>query len=307
MATITRQEFTGQEGLHNNGLDLVALNGRIYFASGSRILSPDPYIQDPTNTQSYDRYSYVMNNPLSANDPSGFCGISIQSTFTPGGRFDTSEGSLGVGATSGYWTFTYIDSPCEPPLPPAFHGGHGSDGSNGGNSSGQTPLRDLPQQEIPCLPGVSCYLRQLSPNCGSALPNGSTIESNVERVNSDVDQTELSTAQAGGDPFAAGLGTYLGSVGSYGPLDFKNNFRGQGDPGFLGEAGNFAFGSVSAHLFGSGSFGQYIALSSGGVYASLAGKKGPGIPFLVAPYGADPSAQANIPAGVASSCPVPAR
>lgn len=165
MATITRHEFTGQEGLDNNGLDLVDLNGRIYFASGSRILSPDPYIQDPTNTQSYDRYSYVMNNPLSAYDPSGFCGISVQATYTPGGLYPTSEGDFlgGMGVVNGTWSFTYIDSPCEPPLPPGFLGGR-RDGANGGNSSGQTPSRALPQQT----------------ECPAPASTGSTATSNAE-------------------------------------------------------------------------------------------------------------------------------
>jgi hypothetical protein len=37
-----------------------------------RFLSADPYIQSPYNTQSYNRYSYVMNNPLKYTDPSGY-------------------------------------------------------------------------------------------------------------------------------------------------------------------------------------------------------------------------------------------
>jgi hypothetical protein len=36
-----------------------------------RFLSPDNYIQDPFNTQSYNRYGYVLNNPLKYVDPSG--------------------------------------------------------------------------------------------------------------------------------------------------------------------------------------------------------------------------------------------
>jgi hypothetical protein len=35
-------------------------------------VSADPYIQSPYNTQSYNRYSYVMNNPLKYTDPSGY-------------------------------------------------------------------------------------------------------------------------------------------------------------------------------------------------------------------------------------------
>ena len=35
-------------------------------------MSADPYIQAPDNLQSYNRYAYVMNNPLNLTDPSGF-------------------------------------------------------------------------------------------------------------------------------------------------------------------------------------------------------------------------------------------
>jgi hypothetical protein len=35
-------------------------------------LSADPNIQAPYSTQSYNRYSYVINNPLKYNDPSGY-------------------------------------------------------------------------------------------------------------------------------------------------------------------------------------------------------------------------------------------
>jgi hypothetical protein len=47
------------------------MNGRMYDAVLGRFLSPDNYVQDPYNTQSFNRYGYVWNNPLSYNDPSG--------------------------------------------------------------------------------------------------------------------------------------------------------------------------------------------------------------------------------------------
>jgi RHS repeat-associated protein len=72
MATVSRHEFTGHEGIDNAGLWLVNMNGRIYDSSGSMFLSPDPYVPDPGNTQSFNRYSYVNNNPMTFIDPSGF-------------------------------------------------------------------------------------------------------------------------------------------------------------------------------------------------------------------------------------------
>jgi RHS repeat-associated protein len=72
MATVSRHEYTGHEGLDNDGIGMVNMNGRIYVPSGAFFLSPDPHVPDPGNTQSYNRYSYVLNSPLSRVDPSGF-------------------------------------------------------------------------------------------------------------------------------------------------------------------------------------------------------------------------------------------
>jgi RHS repeat-associated protein len=72
MAGITRHEFTGQEELVNSGIWMVNLNGRVYIPKGSMFLSPDPRIPHPGNTQSFNRYSYVNNNPLTYTDPTGF-------------------------------------------------------------------------------------------------------------------------------------------------------------------------------------------------------------------------------------------
>ncbi|MDC0603291.1 hypothetical protein OAP14_09755 [Aliiglaciecola sp.] len=51
------------------------MNGRIYDPTLGRFLQADPFIQAPENSQSYNRYSYVWNNPVSATDPSGYFGI----------------------------------------------------------------------------------------------------------------------------------------------------------------------------------------------------------------------------------------
>jgi len=64
--------FTGHSMADDLGL--VNMKGRIYDPSQRRFLSPDPLVSRPLNAQSYNRYSYVYNNPLSFTDPSGFEG-----------------------------------------------------------------------------------------------------------------------------------------------------------------------------------------------------------------------------------------
>ncbi len=55
--------------------DIIHMNGRIYDTITGRFTSADPFIQAPQNTQSYNRYSYVMNNPVNFIDPSGYWSI----------------------------------------------------------------------------------------------------------------------------------------------------------------------------------------------------------------------------------------
>jgi len=62
--------FTGHEQLDH--LDLVHMNGRIYDAAIAQFVSPDPTLQYKLMGQDYNRYAYVLNNPLRYIDPSGF-------------------------------------------------------------------------------------------------------------------------------------------------------------------------------------------------------------------------------------------
>ena len=61
--------FTGHE--HLDKFSLINMNGRVYDPWLGRFLSPDPIVQDGYNSQSYNRYSYVLNNPLKFVDMSG--------------------------------------------------------------------------------------------------------------------------------------------------------------------------------------------------------------------------------------------
>lgn len=67
--TVLDRGYTGHEHLQNVGL--IHMNGRLYDPKLHRFLQPDNFIQNPYNTQNYNRYSYVLNNPLKYTDPSG--------------------------------------------------------------------------------------------------------------------------------------------------------------------------------------------------------------------------------------------
>jgi RHS repeat-associated protein len=70
---VTKRGFTGHEMVDDMGL--IHMNGRIYDQKLARFLQADPFIQAAVNTQSYNRYSYLWNNPLNATDPSGLFNI----------------------------------------------------------------------------------------------------------------------------------------------------------------------------------------------------------------------------------------
>jgi RHS repeat-associated protein len=76
IAGLTRQGYTFQTAL-GQFMGFNHMNGRVQDAITGQFMSPDPNIPDPTNTQDYNRYTYVGNNPLSRTDPSGFCQIDI--------------------------------------------------------------------------------------------------------------------------------------------------------------------------------------------------------------------------------------
>ena len=61
--------YTSHE--HLLGVNIINMNGRIYDHHLHKFLQPDNNIQDFYNTQNYNRYGYVMNNPTKYTDESG--------------------------------------------------------------------------------------------------------------------------------------------------------------------------------------------------------------------------------------------
>jgi len=82
------------------------MNGRIYDPLLGRFLSSDRYVQFPNDLQSYNRYSYVLNNPLTHNDPSGYA-ISV---LVVGGAVLAPEATAAVLAALGLAAWFTVDS-----------------------------------------------------------------------------------------------------------------------------------------------------------------------------------------------------
>lgn len=64
----TRRGFTDHE--HLDEVEIIHMNGRVYDYNLGRFLSVDPIIHG--GSQGINPYSYIMNNPLSGTDPTGY-------------------------------------------------------------------------------------------------------------------------------------------------------------------------------------------------------------------------------------------
>jgi RHS repeat-associated protein len=62
--------YTGHEDIEEDDT-LVNMNARLYDSTIGRVISADTFIPDPFSTQDFNRYSYVLNNPMKYTDPSG--------------------------------------------------------------------------------------------------------------------------------------------------------------------------------------------------------------------------------------------
>jgi hypothetical protein len=87
------------------------MNARFYVPYINRFLSPDTIVPNPANPQSFNRYSYVRNNPLGFRDPTGhfecstngICADVITSTWTPTRPASPARQAL-ISFTGGDWS-----------------------------------------------------------------------------------------------------------------------------------------------------------------------------------------------------------
>ena len=99
-SSVTNRGFTDHE--HLDDWQLIHMNGRSYDYNLGQFMSIDPIIQSPGNSQSINGYAYIMNNPLSGMDPSGYSAVEFECQSKPEtcravmeAEFGQPEGSIG--------------------------------------------------------------------------------------------------------------------------------------------------------------------------------------------------------------------
>jgi RHS repeat-associated protein len=119
---LTHRGFTGHE--HYPYLKIINMNGRLYDPVIARFFSPDNFVQLPEFTQSFNKYSYCLNNPLHYTDPSGqFIWNTLgNGLFFPARIFSeattwVNDKINGIDRPNGYFNTSYLTGQTEPGAP----------------------------------------------------------------------------------------------------------------------------------------------------------------------------------------------
>lgn len=93
--------YTSHE--HFAEFGIIHMNGRLYDPLQRRFLNADENIQDPNNTQCYNKYGYAMNNPLLYNDPSGEILPALLVAVIIGAAVSVASYAIGSYIATGSW------------------------------------------------------------------------------------------------------------------------------------------------------------------------------------------------------------
>ena len=254
--------FTGQLWLPS--VQLYYYKARMYSPQLGRFMQRDPL----GYAAGLNLYVYAGGDPVNARDPSGLTTMCIGGGLfriepKPTNMLDDNSLALLKVETSRDQT------PCYE-LPTAVGGAPSAPNPDQGGAGG----------------GGSVEV-----GCNSRLPNGSTIGDQVRHL---VDNASA-LIDMSSDPALSGAalaGNMFATVFPFGPLDFKNLFKGSAGPGQLADMGNFAYGSYVSALAGP-------ALSNLGAqgYAKASALFGVKAQRYMAANGMSKSASANVPRG----------
>lgn len=140
---------------HLDEMGVIHMNGRIYDPLIGRFMSADPTIQAPFNLKSFNRYSYVWNNPLKLVDLNGYdARDTVTGSVIPGDNStpptpESNGGSLTTGNSTGVPQPPVVPSGS----PPAAGGGSGSPPAQGQPTTPPpTAVQQIPGTNGPVAP-----------------------------------------------------------------------------------------------------------------------------------------------------------
>ena len=170
----------------------IHMNGRVYDPGVGRMISSDPVLPDLLNSQAFNRFAYVYNNPLNAIDPSGYDGESDlpgDSNNDTGYGFDSDVGcgrdgepACDIGTVSAHAS-RCMSVGCVPLavlLMPITAGDPFTNEGRGGSDSHDQKKQQQKQPQQPKPPSPKCGLGAGSASgAGSAL-NGTASTSGAQ-------------------------------------------------------------------------------------------------------------------------------
>jgi RHS repeat-associated protein len=178
---------------HDDDLGLINMLGRIYDPVIGRFLTGDPFINKPTDSESYNHYSYALNNSLRHRDPSGFQSYDVVTSaettdrgFTMTGYTITYTGSGCAGSSCSGETIYLGGIPSGDALRGEITGGgsdHADDAGGGGeskqaiSSSGTAPLPASWEMHLPShlSPGAYYHYQPPCPSCHDNIQVGTLV------------------------------------------------------------------------------------------------------------------------------------
>ncbi len=138
--------YTAQEQLDT--WLLIDMKGRFYDPTIAKFISADPFVPDVFNPQAWNRYAYVLNNPLTLRDPTGFDDADDSSSAqdAPGSPYVPRPDHMVAVYESTVWA--------PRPSPPGADG-YGGAGPSPASKATPPPLVTTPAPQKPVAPATT--------------------------------------------------------------------------------------------------------------------------------------------------------
>jgi RHS repeat-associated protein len=291
--TTTKWMFTSYERDNESGLDYAM--ARFYNSRTGGFCSADPVEGRPEDPQSWNRYSYVENDPINLTDPSGkFFGFLISLVLAILNAVASAVvflvHSVGTAIVSGFGWGGVV--PCV----------------SGANVCVETVLvtaKTIDVVGVSTLGGLSAAAGAAASGVQAALaspqqppkkdcpqvpphPNNANVDANIRATQEVVVKAAVARA-----PHATAWSWFINQVKPDGPWDYKAYGHPEWD-----DFGNFNFGATGSVLADEKTLDQGAALARYTVRSPIASLRRYGSPFKGPNYGNDPHKNEMIRQGI---------